>query len=256
MQPISSEKPYRGAYEKNRPEPFKLSRSKVEDFVRCSLCFVLDRKGKLARPSSPSFTLNSAVDALLKKEFDEHRARQTVHPVLTELGYSYKPFQHPDIDTWRSNFSGVSILHSPTNFHVFGAVDDIWINDSGELIVVDYKSTAKAQPVEKLSDEVWHQAYRRQLDFYQWLLAQNGFQVSNISYWLYATARNNLDSFDKKLIFDLRLIEHTGDYSWVEPTLLAAKAALDSDELPSASADCEFCAYSQKRNSITKGQAH
>lgn len=240
-------KPYKGSYKKDNPAPYMVSRSKIEDFVRCPLCFVLDRKFKISRPSSPSFPLNSAVDTLLKKEFDEHRLMQTVHPALAELGHYFVPFQHPEIDNWRNNFVGVSYLHPESNFHLYGAVDDIWTDQEGNLVVVDYKATAKSEPVTALSNEEWHMAYRRQLDFYQWLLVQNGFLVSKKSYWLYATARNNANTFENRLDFDIRLIEHLGDFSWVEPTVLAAKAALENQQLPVAGAGCEFCAYSISR---------
>ena len=57
---------------------WKLSRSKIDLFVECPRCFYLDNKLGVSRPKGPSFTLNIAVDALLKREFDTHRAHKTV----------------------------------------------------------------------------------------------------------------------------------------------------------------------------------
>ena len=57
------------------------------------------------------------------------------------------PFQHPQIDEWRENFKGVRFVHEPSNILVTGAVDDIWQNEDGELIVVDYKATSKSEEV-------------------------------------------------------------------------------------------------------------
>ena len=38
-------------------------------------------------------------------------------------------------------------LHEPINFDVYGKIDDIWQDcETGELIVVDYKSTVRAEP--------------------------------------------------------------------------------------------------------------
>jgi RecB family exonuclease len=34
-------------------------------------------------------------------------------------------------------------LHEPTNLLIPGAVDDVWINPEGELIIVDYKQHQK-----------------------------------------------------------------------------------------------------------------
>lgn len=53
--------------------PFKLSRSKIELFINCPRCFYLDRRLGVGQPPGYPFTLNSAIDKLLKKEFDIHR---------------------------------------------------------------------------------------------------------------------------------------------------------------------------------------
>src|SRR5690349_4110689 len=137
-------------YTPGQTEPFKVSRSKIELFMQCSRCFWLDARLKIKRPSSPPFNINKAIDELFKKEFDVHRAAGTQHPLQIKFKIEAKPFAHKDMDTWRYNFTGVSTLHKPTNLHVYGAVDDVWVNDAGELIVVDYKATAKAKPVTDL----------------------------------------------------------------------------------------------------------
>lgn len=243
-------KPYQGKYWPESEAPYKLSRSKVENFIRCPRCFVLDRVHGVQQPSGPPFLLNSAVDALYKKEFDRHRDEGTVHPVVAELGYAFIPFQHEKMDEWRSMQKGVSYLHPETNLHLYGAVDDIWLDADAKLVVVDYKATARAEPIEALTDAFYHDAYRRQMEFYQWLLRKNGFEVSDKGYWLYATARNNSDDFSQQLVFDSRLIEHAGNTDWVEPTILEVKKALTSKALPTAGADCEYCSYFINRKKL------
>ena len=235
------------AYVQNQSEPFAISRSKIENWVQCPRCFVLDRRHRVSVPSGPSFTLNTAVDTLLKKEFDRHREAGTVHPILKELGVELIPFKNENINAWRENFKGVRYLHQPTNLEVFGAIDDLWVNAEGEIVVVDYKATAKATPVEELGTEVWHDAYRRQIEVYQWLLRQLGYKVSNIGYWLYETARNGADEFNQRLDFDARLISHEGDTSWVESTLFQIKSDLDDERLPWAGHDCGVCKFFDDR---------
>jgi hypothetical protein len=51
-------------------EPFKVSRSKIDLFCECQRCSYLDLRLGVKRPSMPAFTLNNAVDELLKREFD------------------------------------------------------------------------------------------------------------------------------------------------------------------------------------------
>ncbi|MGH7240085.1 MAG: PD-(D/E)XK nuclease family protein, partial [Candidatus Saccharimonadales bacterium] len=167
-------------YQPGQTEPFKVSRSKIELFMQCPRCYWLDTRQKISRPSSPPFNINKAIDELLKKEFDYYRGLGKPHPMMVENQINAIPFDHDDLNKWRHNFTGVAALHEPTNLYVFGAVDDIWVKDDGELIVVDYKATHKNNEV--TIDSYWQISYKRQLEVYQWLLRQNGFKVSDVGY--------------------------------------------------------------------------
>src|SRR6185436_10124014 len=125
---------------------------------------------------------------------------------------------------------------------VRGGVDDIWVNKKGELIVIDYKATSKDGKIESL-DEEWHRGYKRQLEIYQWLLRQNGFTVSDTGYWFYANATRDREAFDGRLDFELTLVPYTGNTDWVDDCLVRLKACLDSDEIPAAGAECDYCRY-------------
>lgn len=192
----------------------------------------------------PGFSLNSAVDHLLKKEFDILRATGKPHEIMKRYGIDAVPFVHKDLDIWRENFVGMQILHKQTNFIVFGAVDDIWINPKGELIIVDYKSTSTEKEI-SLEDQ-WKVGYKKQLETYQWLFREAGFAVSNISYIVYANAAKTPVQFDGKLEFILTLHAHRGDVSWVSPMLVVMKKCLDGSNMPEPGKDCEYCAYRRK----------
>ena len=170
----------RNIFFSNKVKSFKLSRSKIQDFLNCPRCFYLDRKCGTGRPPSYPFTLNNAVDTILKKEFDKYRAAGAPHPLMIEHGIDAIPFTHPDLDAWRQNFKGVQYTHELTNFTVTGAVDDLWADSTGELIVVDYKATSTTKEI--TLDEEYRQSYKNQMEIYQWLLRQNGFRVSNIEF--------------------------------------------------------------------------
>ena len=70
----------RNIYDPLSVKPYKLSRSKLELFMRCKRCFYIDRRLGVGHPSGYPFSLNIAVDELLKKEFDIYRLEQKVHP--------------------------------------------------------------------------------------------------------------------------------------------------------------------------------
>ena len=241
-------------YQPGQATPFKVSRSKIELFTQCPRCFWLDARLKIKRPSGPPFQINKAIDELFKKEFDRHREAGTPHPLMSDNQIKAVPFAHDDLDKWRANFTGVATLHEPTNLHVFGAVDDIWINDDGELIVVDYKATAKASEVSL--DAEWQISYKRQLEVYQWLLRANGFKVSDTGYFVYTNGRLDLDGFNDRVEFRTKVIPYTGNDAWVEPTLLKMKKCLDSDEMPpvgtaAMGGPCDYCDYARQRTELT-----
>ena len=220
---------------------WRLSRSKIDLFVECQRCFYVDNKLGTARPPGFPFNLNSAVDKLLKKEFDIHRAARSKHPLMTQYGLDVVPFEDPRMDVWRENFKGVEVKHSPTGFTVSGAVDDIWVAPSGEVHGVDYKATSKDSEV--TLDAEWQDGYKRQMEVYQWLLRGNGLTVSDTGYFVYVNGRTDRAAFDGKLEFDVKVIPYTGSAKWVEGTLIDIKACLDSESIPPVGKSCDYCIY-------------
>ena len=241
-------KPVRKADWNYGGERWRLSRSKIDLFIECARCFYLDNKLGTGRPKGFPFNLNSAVDKLLKKEFDIHRAAKEPHPLMSEYGIDAIPFEHSKLNTWRENFKGVEFHHPATGFTVSGAVDDIWVNPKGELHVVDYKATSKDEEV--TLDAAWQDGYKRQMEIYQWLLRSNGFSVSDTGYFVYANGRTDLKAFDGKLEFDVKIIPYTGKSDWVEGVLLDIKRCLESETIPLASEDCDYCAYREAAGKI------
>ena len=225
-------------------EPFKISRSKIELFVNCPHCFYLDRRLGVSCPSGPAFTLNSAVDALLKKEFDIHRAKGSEHPLIKSYGIGAIPFKHPKMDDWRNTFHGIQVLDPDTNFLVFGAVDDIWIENS-QLFIVDYKATSTEKEI-NLDDE-WKQSYKRQMEIYQWLARHNqdlkDHKISDTGYFVYCNGQKDKEAFDGKLEFNVEIIPYKGNDSWVKETLIKARKCLMSDTIPEPDKECDFCRY-------------
>ncbi len=230
----------RNIYNPKDSKPFKLSRSKIEFFTECPKCLYLDRRLGVGRPPGYPFNLNSAVDALLKKEFDIHRAKKIPHPLMKTYKVDAIPFEHEMMDEWRRNFGGVQYLHEPTNFIITGAVDDLWISPKKELIVVDYKATSKKDQI--TLDAEWQMGYKRQMEIYQWLLRNLGFKVSNTGYFVYCNGKTDRKAFDGKLEFDVDLIAYTGNDEWVEDTLKKIKKCLNG-KMPKAGPDCDYCTY-------------
>lgn len=230
-------------------EPFRLSRSKIDLYINCPRCFYLDRRLGVGQPPGYPFSLNSAVDTLLKKEFDTHRAKGQPHPLMKHYKIEAIPLQHAKMNEWRDALrGGVQFYHQPSNFLVTGAPDDVWVSPGGELIVVDYKATAKEGEVNLEAN--WQDGYKRQMEVYQWLFRQNNFLVSSTGYFVYVNGQTDRAAFDGRLEFDIKLIPYRGDDSWVEPTLLEIKKVLTSPKIPPAHPDCDFCRYRKAASAL------
>jgi CRISPR/Cas system-associated exonuclease Cas4 (RecB family) len=222
---------------------WRLSRSKIDLFMECPRCFYLDNKLGTGRPRGPAFTLNVAVDTLLKKEFDVHRKAGTKHPLMEHYGLDAVPYAHKDLDTWRENFEGIEYKDPETGLTISGAIDDVWCSPDNELIVVDYKATSKQGRIESLSDSSWEDQYRRQIGVYQWLLRKNGFNVSSTGYFVYANASSDKEAFDAKLEFEITLVPTEGETEWIDDVLPRIKETLDVDAIPASGKSCEYCPY-------------
>lgn len=241
----------RNLYDPKSGEPFRLSRSRIDLFVSCPRCFYIDRRLGLDRPPGFPFSLNSAVDKLLKREFDMHRIKKSTHPLMKAHGIDAVPFQHEKMDEWRDALRrGITYLHPSTNLMITGGVDDVWVKPSGELLIVDYKATSKAEEVTLDAD--WQIGYKRQMEIYQWLFRRNGFKVSNMGYFVYCNGDSDRDAFDSKLEFDIKVIPYEGDDDWVEPTILDIHKCLNGRQIPKASPDCDFCLYTKSLSEVLK----
>ena len=218
----------------------QLSRSKIELFIECPRCLYLDVARGIPRPGGPPFTLNNAVDALMKAEFDRYRAAAEPHPLFASVGLDAVPFRHEHLDRWRQNFTGVRWKDEETGWTLFGAVDDLWQARSGELIVADYKATARA---EMPTTRGLYPSYRRQMDVYQFLVRRQGFPVSNRGWFVYVNGDGRAAEWGEKLCFTTTLVPYDGDDAWVLDVFRRAVATVGQAEVPVAAENCEFCAY-------------
>lgn len=244
----------RNNFDPSDTEPFRVSRSKIDLFSECPRCAYLDLRLGVKRPSMPAFTLNNAVDELLKREFDIHRARGSKHPLVERYGLDAVPLADERMEEWRDALRrGITYLHTPTNLLVRGGVDDVWVNPEGELIIVDYKATSKK--VGPSTEADLYDSYKRQLEIYQWLFRQNGFVVSPTVYFVYVNGKADAEAFDGKLEFDIELIPYNGSDTWVEPAIFDLKKMLLSDEIPAmgtafGGGPCDYCTYRENAGKI------
>jgi CRISPR/Cas system-associated exonuclease Cas4 (RecB family) len=234
----------RNIFDPNSKLPYSISRSKIDFFLECPRCFYFDRRRGVGRPSIPAFTLNSAVDYLLKKEFDLLRQNGEAHELMKKYKIDAVPFKHKDLPIWRDDirkYVGASFVHRETNFIVCGIIDDVWVDRDENLLIVDYKATSTTREI-SLEDR-WKQGYKKQMEIYQWIFRRMGFQVSDTGYFVFANAGKNRPKFDGRLEFELSIVPYRGTDSWIGNTLVEIRKCLSAGSPPQTKPDCEYCSY-------------
>jgi len=239
---------HRGTYKPEHPEPYEVSRSQIQSFMNCPACFWMNRVKGIKFPGMPGFLLNSATDTLLKKDFDRYREMQKPHPFMerNDLGHLV-PFKHENFELWTKSLQlGLRTFHEPSNLIIGGGLDDVWHDlKTDEIFVVDYKSTAGRKNDEGTALNqitlvgAYKESYKKQMDMYQWILRQEGFNVSRTGYFVYVNGDQHFedgmleDEIDKaNMRFDVQLISYDADDSWVEDTILELKNCLLMNESP------------------------
>jgi len=238
-------------YKTGNTDYSRISRGMIDSYLKCPRCFYLQKKLGVKPPHIP-FNLNIAVDNLLKKEFDHFREIQKSHPLMEEYGLKLLPYAHENLSLWRGdeegNYYGSGYEHKPTMLEVCGQIDEIWADKEGLLYIVDFKATATKDDYKLTMDYAYNAGYKRQLEVYQWIFKQNGFNVSDTAYIVFANGQTDNDKFANKLEFKLSIEKVNGDCSWVEPVLFDIKKCLDSDVIPESAKGCDYCAYFYARD--------
>jgi len=245
-------KRHRGAFDPRHPAPYELSRSRVENYIKCKACFWLEQIHRVKPPDFPDFTINTTTDILLKRDADTVRGKSTL-PIWEAHGLGHMiPFKHEHLDNWANsmqygtNETYFNAVHEASNIKLGGGLDDVFLNtETNQIHIVDYKSTAQGtkspekyikKPV-SLNDP-WKISYKRQMDMYVWVARQKGFDVSDTGYFVYVDAQHKdikgmlIDEDPAKawMAFDTSIIPYDADTSWVEPTLLEIKEFLMNQE--------------------------
>ncbi len=225
----------------------QMSWKKVNLFQQCRRCFYKEHVLQMKRPGidADSFSLNNAVDVLWKNEFDVYRAKQIAHPIMLAHKINAVPFNHELVFMWRDyKAGGIRFVDQVNGLELYGIIDDIWINESKELIIVDYKATAKhKQFMTWPNKNKWDDSNKRQMAFYAALLKRSGHKIYNKGYFVYSTALKDKPLFNQKLEFESCIKDCPIDDSWMDSTMRDLRYCLDQPTAPEASKDCEFCKY-------------
>ncbi len=214
----------------------KISRSGLKLFLDCPRCFWLDLHHKIKRPPSFPYTLSSAVDYLVKQEFDKYRLKSKLPPVFSELKTTAKLYNGLEMEEWRNNFKGISCFDEDLNAILYGAVDDVLEFSDKSLAVVDYKSSGSKEI--NIYDD-----YRKQMEIYTHILRMKGFETQPHAYFVFYHVQKDGGGFKNVLPFKEILKRIDVDPSWVAGVFERAVETARQDEAPNTLNHCDHCHY-------------
>ena len=232
-----------------------LSRTAWDSFIRCKRCFYMERKLKIRPIGTPGYPINSRVDALLKEEFDIYREKQEPHPIFKKHNLNFVPLKidKEKLNDFRNNRKGVRAKSTKTNYTIYGAIDDLWLNkDNNEVVVVDYKATSNKYGVDYVNSKMaYHKAYLRQLDFYAYLLKLNKFKVFKTGYWFVCNAQyKNQKTFSGNLNFKIDLLSYNVRTDYIEDTLVELEKCYNSNKIPLPNVVCDTCRWQKETSKL------
>ena len=220
-------------------KPIQLSPNSLNLFLECPQCFWLDKNLGIKRPPPYPYALNSAVDGLLKEEFDTYRAKNLPHPLIKDLpvqiGNNVRVHLFPNqklLNQWRNNFAGIRYFDPDLQATLFGAVDDVLEFEDGKIAPLDYKSTGST------TANVYDR-FQLQLDTYTFLMEKNGFKTARKGYLAFYIVDKSRGFIDR-LPFRKEVVEIETNPSDIYEIFKDAVGCLRASTPPPHSSDCQF----------------
>lgn len=226
----------------------KLSWSNLELFNECPRCFYFEVHYKIRRPSGFPLNFNNAIDRMMKDEMDIIRQKDVRQHPIEISGNEFILSRIKGLGKWRQSSHGLCYQWGE-DLMLKGVLDDVWENSEGNLVVVDFKSTASHSLMESLPR--WSDKIERQLSFYAYLLAQLGYTVSNESIIFYVVGKIKKDGLSKQMEFDYQKFIVRNDMAWIDSTVQAALATLKRNDAPEIGEKCIYCKFEERSRRVS-----
>ena len=187
----------------------------------------------IKRPAPFPYTLNQAVDKLLKEEFDYYRKRGEVPSLILENKIPASLFSNQELlNQWRTDAVGIRYYDEKLDAVLFGTLDDVLEFKNGKFAPLDYKTTGSDDP------EIYDR-FQLQMDVYTFLLEKNGFPTLRKGFLaFYVVDRNN--GFKDRLPFKKKIVSIDTNPSDIPELFGDAVRLLRQKNLPTHSVDCKY----------------
>jgi hypothetical protein len=190
------------------------------------------------------------MDRILKVWADEIRAKDGLIPHLSHT--KLKLFQDQGaLSKWQNWRSGLKWSDGKGN-NMIGALDDVLVDPSGRFVPFDFKTKGT-----ETSKEFLEKYYQRQIDIYALLLSTVG-EVADYGAFLNVSPLvvDHTDLSHSSIVFNWQYLEIGADPERAKKLFGNAIDCLNSEIMPPAGEECEYCKHAAAYNSEMPVGAH
>lgn len=214
-------------------EAITVSPSQIGMLLECPRCLWLYFREGLKRPSGPFPSLPGGFDLLFKSYFDSFRKAGKLPPELDGKVDGKLYTDMANLEVWRNARRGLGAKFPDMDLFLHGAIDDVIVRDSGEFVLVDFKT--RGFPIKE--DTSSH--YQIQLDLYALLFKENGYPVADYGYLLFFWPKKYAEYGAD---FETEVVKMSVDPDRALQTLSKVIEIIRGRQ-PAAHTNCEFCRF-------------
>lgn len=203
---------------------FTLSNSTLGIYVECKKCFWLHMNKGIKRPRGIFPSLPGGMDLILKRYFNEYRAKGEIPPLIAGKVEG----KLADIPL------NLNFIDRENDLKITGRLDDCLLLGRDLYIPLDHKTRGNLPE----NIEYSYNYYKRQMDTYTLLLINNGYKTQNSAYIVYYSPAGG--ELHHGFPFKVEVHKLDTDPDSVLRLFIEAKECL-LKSIPASSPDCEYC---------------
>lgn len=235
-----------------------LSKTAIDKYLSCPLCFWFEKRRGLKRPEGISSKVWKGIERECIAHFERHRQAGTLPPELIgqvpggSVLYDGRPIALKDLRNWRKG-----LAFKVDGVEVSTALDEMLVRPvaGGKKVysVWDYKTKSKATDQAATAD-----LYQTQLDVFDLAMNVNDFPTEGVGYFSYWYPANVTETAPPngaglhgtvRMAWGCQVIALQADHERIKRIVLEAAACLDGP-MPESGAKCPYCTYSVARRDL------
>lgn len=212
----------------------KISATSLSMVDECPLCFWLEHKKGISRPSLPPARILNQLDSAIKKYIRVFHNSSCVPEWLEANGF-------------RGVLRGpqnLEFLDTATNIKLAGKLDELLKEEDGTYCVIDFKSGRMPE------NRIVPYYYQTQIDAYAYLV-ENSIRASvKRGALVYFTLKSGNEIKNYLLPFDINVLEVNVNKNSIPKTLRKIQEILSEERAPESGNNCKFCMWRSDISSL------